>query len=254
VAGVGSLNVKELKKRLRNEVWRVLEERNIAKFPRPVYGRIPNFIGSEVAAHKLTQLEVFRRAKVVKVNPDSPQQPVRLTALREGKLVIMPTPRLREGFLLIDPSKIPRYAIHDASTIRGAFRWGIKVKPWDLPKIDLIVIGSVVIDRKCLRVGKGGGYAELEYGILKEVGVINNSTPIVTTVHDVQLLNVDIPPEPHDLYVDLIITPSRIIKCSKVYRPKGIYWELITKDMLIKIPVLAELKSRLNNLKGLLST
>jgi 5-formyltetrahydrofolate cyclo-ligase len=34
----------------------------------------------------------------------------------------MPTPRIRNGFLLLDPAKIPRRYLIEASTISGAFR------------------------------------------------------------------------------------------------------------------------------------
>jgi hypothetical protein len=31
------------KDQIRKEIWQLIEERGIARFPRPVYGRIPNF-------------------------------------------------------------------------------------------------------------------------------------------------------------------------------------------------------------------
>ncbi len=73
------------KHRIRLAVWNLMERTNVASFPRPVYGRIPNFIGAARAAELLASLEEFRRARVVKVNPDSPQRPVRELALRQGK-------------------------------------------------------------------------------------------------------------------------------------------------------------------------
>lgn len=243
-------DVKYIKKRIRERIWKLMEERNIAKFPRPVFGRIPNFVGSEEAALKLINLKLFKLSEVIKVNPDSPQQYVRYLALKYGKKVVMPTPKLREGFLLLDPKKIKVTLLREASTIKGAFKWGIKIKPWSLPSIDLMIVGSVAVDKFCARLGKGGGYAELEYGILREVDAIDNKTPVITTIHDVQLINERIPVEPHDLPVDYVITPTRIIKCEKVYeKPKGILWDLLPNEKLNKIPILQELKLRLNNLK-----
>ncbi|MFZ8808126.1 MAG: 5-formyltetrahydrofolate cyclo-ligase, partial [Pyrobaculum sp.] len=54
--------VKEVKQAIRERVWRVLEERDLAAFPRPVYGRIPNFKGAEEACRNLASTEEFRRA------------------------------------------------------------------------------------------------------------------------------------------------------------------------------------------------
>ncbi|MET1128894.1 MAG: 5-formyltetrahydrofolate cyclo-ligase, partial [Thermoproteota archaeon] len=122
-----ALSPKEEKARIREAVWRLLEERGVARFPRPVHGRIPNFAGAEEAAARLAQLPAWRRARLVKVNPDSPQKPVRLLALRQGKILVMASPRLRSGFILVDPRRIPPYLYEKASTIRGAFELGRQV-------------------------------------------------------------------------------------------------------------------------------
>lgn len=37
--------VKDVKMAIRERIWRLMEERGVAAFPRPVYGRIPNFRG-----------------------------------------------------------------------------------------------------------------------------------------------------------------------------------------------------------------
>ncbi len=234
--------IKELKRKIRERIWNLLEERNIARFPRPVYGRIPNFIGAEKAAQNLLETNIWQKARVIKVNPDSPQQPVRLNALIQDKVLIMPTPKIRNGFILLDPQRIPVQLIRKASTIRGAFSLGIiydREKVVELPRIDLIVTGSVAVDRYGTRIGKGGGYAELEYAILRELGKINDSTPVVTTIHDLQLLEEKLPREIHDLPVDVIITPSRRIRALQPYpKPRGIYWELLDRDKINSIPVL----------------
>ena len=239
-------SVKEIKKKIREKIWRIMEEKNIAKFPRPVYGRIPNFIGAEKAASKLFSTDLWRSARVVKVNPDSPQQPVRYRALFEGKILIMPTPRLRNGFILLNPRKMPYSAYRYASTIRGAFIYGKIIDEKRLPLVDLIVIGSVAVSKDGSRLGKGGGYAELEYGILRELGLVDEDTPIATTVHDVQVLGENaIPREKHDLPVDYIVTPTRIIKTTKPKpKPSGIYWNILPREKIMEIPILKKMKKR----------
>ncbi|MCS7367461.1 MAG: 5-formyltetrahydrofolate cyclo-ligase, partial [archaeon YNP-WB-062] len=72
------------KEEIRNEIWRKMTETGITLFP-GAYGRIPNFIGAEEAAKNLIQLDLWKKAEVVKVNPDSPQRPVRRYALMHGK-------------------------------------------------------------------------------------------------------------------------------------------------------------------------
>ena len=232
------------KQRIREYIWRLLEEKGVAKFPKPVYGRIPNFAGSEIAASKILEFEEYRRARVIKVSPDSPQRYIRYRCLLDGKILIMPTPRLREGFLILNPSKISRRNYEYASTIRGAFIYGEKILPEDLPRIDLIVTGSVAVTKNGLRLGKGGGYSELEYAILMEYGKVEQSTPIATNVHDLQILN-DLPRDPHDLILDVIATPTKLIRVKGVLqRPKGIIWDLLDKRKIEEIPLLSRLKNR----------
>lgn len=241
------MDPKEVKASIRQRIWRLLEEQNIARFPRPVYGRIPNFAGAREAAMNLAKTRVWREARIVKVNPDSPQKWVRLMALRQGKLLVMATPRIREGFLLLDPGKIPSFLYEKAATIRGAFQLGRKIGLDELGKlggIDLIVTGSVAVDRQGHRIGKGEGYAELEYAILRELGLVGEDTPIATTVHDIQIVE-QIPREPYDLVVDHIATPTRIIETrSGGKKPPGILWDILPCEKMREIPILMELARR----------
>ncbi len=237
-------NIKEEKTRLRRLIWDLMERSNISRFPRPVYGRIPNFVGAEEAAKKALSLNEWRRALVVKVNPDSPQRPLRELALQEGKKVIMATPRLRQGFIMIDPAIIPKSMVRFASTIKGAFKLGRLLRLTEIPPIDMIITGCVAVDRRGNRLGKGGGYAEIEYAILRELDVIDENIPVITTVHDIQIVD-HIPREDHDLTVDVILTPTKTLKIEpRPPKPKGIYWNLLAdkKDL----PLIKELRQLLS--------
>ena len=233
------------KAELRRRVWKALEERGLARFPRPVYGRIPNFVGAREAGSRILELDEYRSAEVVKVNPDSPQRFIRYRCLLDGKILIMPTPRLRQGFLLLDPAKIPKSLYERASTIRGAFEYGELVEPEKLPEIDLIVVGSVAVSRSDgTRIGKGGGYGELEYAILRELGKVGEETPIATNVHDIQVYD-SLPRDEHDLSVDYIATPTKLIKVkARSKRPRGILWNLLNAEKLEEIPLLKKLREK----------
>jgi len=235
---------------IREEIWRLMEESGVSRFPKPIAGRIPNFEGSERAAGKLIGLPEFKSADVVKVNPDSPQAHVRRNVLRGGKLLIMPTPRLRRGFILVDPREIPRRSLAKASTIGGAFEYGRLCRIGELPNVDLIVAGSVAVSKDGRRIGKGGGYSEIEYGILRDLDLIDENTPVFTTVHDLQIID-QAPKEKHDFIVDAIITPSEVIGVKRqCAQPNGVIWERITERRAKNMPVLQELKKFLNTQKS----
>ncbi|MEM2282707.1 MAG: 5-formyltetrahydrofolate cyclo-ligase [Candidatus Hadarchaeales archaeon] len=228
----------EAKQRIRERIWRELEERGITTFPKPVEGRIPNFQGSELAAERLCSQMVYRRAETVFVNPDSPQLPVRENVLRDRKRLIMATPRLRQGFVEIS-GDVPK----SAASIRGALRFGRRIKPWQV-QVDLLVEGSVAVDRFGGRLGKGGGFGDLEFAILKEAGAITDETPVATTVHELQILD-RVPMTEHDAPVDLVVTPRSVMEVERTYpKPKGILWNILGTRMLEEIPLLRELKNR----------
>jgi hypothetical protein len=74
----------------------------------PVVDNIPNFAGADMAAKRLSELEEWKRARVVKCNPDAAQIPVRLRALYDGKLLFAPVPYLTKSvsYRRIDPDRL----------------------------------------------------------------------------------------------------------------------------------------------------
>lgn len=184
-----------------------MKRSGIAVFPLPCKGRIPNFVGAEVAAEKLRGLEEWKRAKVVFANPDSPQRKVRENALKDGKMLIMASPRLKKGFILVNPADV-KGKENFASTIKGAFQYG--VEKHELPKPDLVVEGSVAVDLRGHRLGKGHGYGDLEISILKKTF---GKMLVITTVHDMQVVE-NVPFDEKDETVSLIVTPTRVIRIS----------------------------------------
>lgn len=235
------------KQELRERIWDELEESGAARFPFPPHGRIPNFAGAEDAAERLAELDTWKEADVIKSNPDSPQRPVRRRALEAGKVVYMAVPRLRdeECFLRLDPDEIED--IDDATTISGSSEHGEQVGPEEMEPVDLIVSGSVAVNQQGARVGKGEGYSDLEFAILREFGLVDDETTTVTTVHEIQLVDEQIPTTPQDVPMDRIYTPERAIRDGAAgtgTKPSGIAWDALDEGRIEEIPVLDRLRSR----------
>jgi 5-formyltetrahydrofolate cyclo-ligase len=221
------------KQGVRERVWATLEREGVARFP-GAQGRIPNFRGAEAAAARLAGLPGWRRARVVKANPDSPQLPVRRRALAEGKLVYMAVPRLRE--------QRPFVRLESEATIKGAMREGRPVAIDDVERVDLVVCGSVAVNRAGVRVGKGGGYSDLELGLLIEAGLVDDETVIATTVHPLQLLDEELPETEHDFRVDVIVTPEELVEAGARGRPPGILWDHLSEEKISAVPLLERLR------------
>jgi len=231
------------KRALREATWDRLVSAGVGRFPAPT-GRIPNFVGAEAAAERLRAHPAWARARTVKANPDSPQWPVRQRALEDGKVVYMAVPRLAgdDPFFLLDPDDLadpPR----KASSIAGATRSARTVRVEDLEPVDLVVTGCVAVDATGARLGKGGGFSDLEYALAWEAGLIGPDTVVATTVHDLQVLPAgDIPVTDHDFRLDVVVTPERVIECPGGRTPATIRWDELTDDKVASIPLLARLR------------
>ncbi|XP_066876406.1 methenyltetrahydrofolate synthase domain-containing protein isoform X1 [Kogia breviceps] len=236
------------KQDVRGQVWDCMEARNVADFPRPVHHRIPNFKGSSLACQNIEALEVFARAREVKVDPDKPLEGVRLLALQSKKTLLVPTPRLRTGLFnkITPPPGATKDILRKCATSQGVRNYSTPVGLDSRVLVDLVVVGSVAVSEQGWRIGKGEGYADLEYAMMVSMGAVSQGTPVVTIVHDCQV--VDIPEtllEEHDLTVDYILTPTRVITtgCERP-KPTGIVWSKISCEMMGKMPVLRSLRCR----------
>jgi len=226
------------KQAARERVWTALEDAGEARFPFPVEGRIPNFAGAEAAAARLADRPAFADAAAIKINPDSPQRPVRRHSLEAGKTLYMAVPRLAEAdcFLELDPARIED--VDDATTIGGADEHGVQVPPEDVAPIDLVVSGSVAVTPDGARVGKGEGYSDLEYALLRELGLVDDDVPVATTVHELQILEAAVDTDAHDVPMDLVVTPERTLRPPPAAKPAGIDWALLEEARIAEIPVL----------------
>jgi len=231
--------VDHAKQALRERVWSLLEQRQAA--PPGVHGRIPSFFGADRAADRLATLPVWETARVLKAVPDTAQQPVRARALQEGKLVYMAVPKLahRLPFYVLDPAALP-VSPEDAASKDIAAQIAPKVSVEHMQPVDLIVCGSVAVNRRGVRLGKGAGYSDIEVALLQEAGLIGPHTTMVTTVHALQVFDDDLPETAHDFSVDVIVTPDEVITCGPPRRPRGLIWTDLSAEKIAAIPVLRE--------------
>ena len=220
----------DAKQEVRERVWRTLQDEGAARFP-GARGRIPNFRGAEAAAERLASQPEWKAAEVVKSNPDSPQLPVRRRARHDGKTLYMAVPRLAE--------EKPFVRVAGDPTIKKALAEGEPARVEDLGHVDLVVCGTVAVNREGVRVGKGGGYSDVELGLLIEAGLVDDATTIATTVHPLQVLEEELPETEHDFRVDIVVTPEEVIRVPTRRRSPGIIWEHLDHEMIEAIPVLA---------------
>jgi 5-formyltetrahydrofolate cyclo-ligase len=242
----GDASLLSAKAALRGQVWSAMRQAGVARFP-GAEGRIPNFVGAEAAAEQLRGTREWQTAGWLKANPDSPQLPVRQRALEDGKTVFMAAPRLaaEKPFFALDPSRLsvpPRRA----ASITGASRYGVPVEVAELQPVDLVITGCVAVSSDGARLGKGGGFSDLEYALAWEAGLIGPSTVLTTTVHEVQVLNEGrIPVAEHDFRLDLLVTPHEVIRCRRPGKRSraAIRWDELTEEKIRSIPLLSRIRA-----------
>ncbi|MFI1884597.1 5-formyltetrahydrofolate cyclo-ligase [Streptomyces jumonjinensis] len=229
----------DTKQEVRNEVWNLLDSRQAVNDP-SAHGRIPDFKGTEAASALLSSLPEWQSAAVVKAVPDRAQLPVRVAALEARKTVYMAVPKLAtpKPFYLLDPALLTGHPLDVAATGKGAAGHAPTVEVDAMAPIDLIVLGSVAVNRTGVRIGKGAGYSDIEFGLLVEAGLVTDRTLIVTTVHSLQVIDRPIPTAEHDVRVDVIVTPEEVIRCVVDSRPRGIYWKSLDPEKIAAIPAL----------------
>lgn len=238
-----------IKARARTLVWDIMELKNEILYPHPVHGRIPNFRNNPDCSTNLAQLEEFQRARVIEICPSLAQEHLRLFSLAEGKVLLTPAPSIDNAlFYKLDPKFLHMHDLSRAATKSGTAALGTIVNLTAVGNlhVDIVVVASVVVNPITgARLGKGKGYGDIEYAMMRQLGACDDQTLVVTTVHESQLLD-DLPSSimtQHDLPVNVVITPQRIIYTQNKFScPKAINWNDIDNDTMLNLPVLKEFK------------
>ncbi len=111
--------------------------------------------------------------------------------------------------------------------------------------VDLVVTGCVAVGEDGARLGKGGGFSDLELALASAAGLVERTTVIVTTVHDVQVQPAGrIPVTAHDFAVDVIVTPTRVLRPKRDGRRRvaRLDWSSLSDEKIAAIPLIAELR------------
>ncbi|MGP3916326.1 5-formyltetrahydrofolate cyclo-ligase [Nonomuraea sp. 10N515B] len=234
------------KNAVRERIWSALVDAGIST--PDARGYIPDFLGAERAAELLASTPQWQRAETVKANPDTAQLPVRARALAENKLLYMAVPKIAtlQPFYLIDPGR-SQLSPAEAATSKAAAASSPLVGTDEMRPIDLVVCGTVAVNRQGVRLGKGAGYSDIEVALLIEDGLVNDDTIIVTTVHSLQVVDEPLPEAEHDFRVDLIVTERDVIVCPRSPRPSGLIWPSMPAEKVAAIPVLGMRAQRRSN-------
>eukprot|EP00092_Neocalanus_flemingeri_P107508 GFUD01137982.1.p1 GENE.GFUD01137982.1~~GFUD01137982.1.p1 ORF type:complete len:579 (-),score=133.44 GFUD01137982.1:161-1834(-) len=200
--------------------------------PAPSPGKTPSFLGSFAAVARFASLPELQRSSTVCLSPGPFRDELRDTVLEEEfeRTLLEPSSK----GLLGQYQELVRVGAGDLVSL-GLVEPGII-------EVDMLVVGSMAVDRKGYRVGKEGDLTGVDF-ILGELG--KSKCVVVTLVHDCQVFD-SIPPNiltSHDLPVDIIVTPTKVITVTdKVVKPVDISWSLLKNVLVKRVPLLLERK------------
>jgi len=226
---------------IREWVWRRMAQGGPRGNP---YGGIPPFPGQNKAAERLRRTSLYKESFSVMVPPDRAQLQVRINLLQDRKRLIMATPGLRDGFREIASSGIPPSRWAKAVSSVGVSQYGRKLASTldEIGGVDLLITGAVAVSLQGDRIGKGTGYFDLEYMILREIGSAGEKTRVIAVVDDLQVFK-ELTWNERDVSIDLIVTPTKSIPVHHPRpRPKGIDWLSLQPRQLRRMRPLREIR------------
>ncbi|HXF56030.1 MAG TPA: 5-formyltetrahydrofolate cyclo-ligase [Actinomycetota bacterium] len=224
--------------KLRRAVWSKLRAvaRPDSRFDFDFREFIPDFEGSDRCTRTLRRLPEYRSASLLFVAPDNNLEQFRHQALADGKRLVVATYAMRRGFVLLDPRRLRPSALELAATLDAMERFGTYLsleRLVRLGRVDAVVSGAAAVTREGVHFGKGHGFLDLEWALLRELDLVSQRTPVIVSVHDCQVIDQAVAHAPYDVTVDVIVTPTRVLRCEPpLPKPDGIFWDRIPPDLV----------------------
>ncbi len=159
---------------------------------------------SERIALRLVGLEAFERARTVALyapmGAEVDTEPIARAAAERGMRTAYP--RVVAGNRVLEfaagsPSDLVTGALGTREPPRTA-------TPIDAASLDLLLVPGVAFDERCHRVGRGGGYYDATLATLPPQALR------IGLAFEVQLVG-EVPDEPHDAAVDVVVTEARVV-------------------------------------------
>lgn len=233
--------------RLRRVIWDRLIEvaRPDSRFHFDFANFIPDFEGSRRCVDAIRRMPEYREARTIVVTADNSLEVFRERALADGKRLVVCTYGLLRGFVLVRGKRVRPEDRPLAATLDGMERCGKRLSYEELRAagpLDLMVTGAAAVSREGVHFGKGHGYLELVWGLLSEMAIVGQQTPLIASVHECQVVEESAPRAAYDVTVDVIVTPSEVVRCRPLPKPVGLSWERLPRRFVETRPYFEEVR------------
>ncbi|OKH87076.1 5-formyltetrahydrofolate cyclo-ligase [Thalassospira sp. TSL5-1] len=232
---------------IRERIWTKLHDvaRPDTRFHLNFAEVIPDFEGSEAAVARVVAQEAYQKSEFAFITPDNCLADLRRRMIEDGKPFVMSTYGIYRGFLLMEPGMVPKGAALYASWLDGMEHFGRPITLEEIARrsrFDFMVTGASAVSVNGVRFGKGHGFFDLEWGMFTDLGLVDEETPVMAVVHDVQVVEDQLQPSETDILVDQIATPTCLHEIGRrAKRPSGVKWPLLDPKQIEQTPPLQEL-------------
>ncbi len=194
-------------------------------------------------AQQLRGEPFYRKAAVIFVSPSPLLHQIRINALLDGKKMIMPSPGLRDGFVLYRPFSLSFRDIGYAVTLRGQKKYGECIAGNCLNdlRVDFLITDAWAIDLDGNRLGDGQGFFDLAYALLGDSGALSEKQFVLAVAACEQLLEEKLVSDPWDVSMDAALTDTGIRNFSHACRGAGVIWDQLSRKRIKKITPLWQL-------------
>jgi 5-formyltetrahydrofolate cyclo-ligase len=233
---------------IRQQIWSKLHDvaKPDTRFHLNFAEVIPDFQGSEAATDFVATMPAYQATRFAFITPDNCLVDLRRRMIAEGKPFVMSTYGIYRGFLLIEPGMVPPGAELYAAWLDGMEHFGRPITLAEIARrgrFDFMVTGASAVSVDGVRFGKGHGFFDLEWGMFTDLGLVDETTPVVAVVHDCQVVQEKLTPSETDILVDHIATPSQLYTVGRrAKRPHGVKWPLLDPAQIDATPPLQELQ------------
>lgn len=196
-------------------------------------------------AQRIRAVPVYRHCQQIFVEPTPFMAQVRINSLLDGKTLIMPTPGMKQGFVLIKPFTVPFPKLGVAVSLMGAIEHGVPLPAADIARLDvgLCIAEPLIMNENGMMIGDGSGYFDLAVAILNEFGGVAEGCGFLACLADAsRLVREDFPLEPWDVRVQAVVSSGGYSELYKdTFTLPKVLWQALPHKKIKKIDPLWKL-------------
>lgn len=194
-------------------------------------------------AESLRKQPEYRQSKILFVSPSPQLHQIRINALLDGKLLLMPGPAIKKGFYRFAPYKTSFKDLGHATSLKGVELFGKLLDGTTLKglHVDMALTDCQAVDPSGGRLGQGTGFFDLAMGLLAELGGVDGETVFCAVGVQEQVVEEDLPQDSWDVKMNFFLHEEGMVPLQAGNQHPAILWDDLEKKRIRKVEPLWQL-------------